>query len=79
MKDDCTPKCPKCGHRSSTPHAGGPHVYYCYECQMPFEDIDDGTVGYRGPDRYAERNERHAKADASRRRELHGLRGGLGR
>jgi hypothetical protein len=65
MTDNCTPRCPRCGKPSATPH--GERAYYCFNCRMAFEDGDDGTISYGPPDRRLLREERRAETAAARR------------
>jgi ribosomal protein L37AE/L43A len=54
-------KCPRCGHKSTTPYAGNQHTWYCHGCGMAFETVEDGTTPYGDPSRIAARRENHRR------------------
>ena len=72
-------KCPKCGHVSTL--ETGPARFYCHDCKLEFEAIDDGATTYGDPARIAARNERLREAERYRRKieARKKLKGGLGR
>ncbi|MBN2133636.1 MAG: hypothetical protein JW741_29310 [Sedimentisphaerales bacterium] len=53
--------CPRCGHRTVTTSGANDHAWYCHDCRMEFEDVDDGDVGYGPPDRRLRREERRGR------------------
>jgi ribosomal protein L37AE/L43A len=57
--DTPTARCPKCHRPTATPHAGNNKTWFCFHCAMPFEDEDDGLIGYRRPEANAMMRERH--------------------
>jgi phage FluMu protein Com len=50
-------RCPRC-RTVSTTTSSGKERYYCRECRMEFEAINDGDIGYGRPERRLERQER---------------------
>jgi len=56
METPDTGRCPKCGRKSYLSGSGS-HCWYCHYCQMEFEDIDDGDLGYGQPSKRLERQE----------------------
>jgi hypothetical protein len=40
------------------------HAFYCANCRREFEDVEDGTIGYGRPEKYAQREERRAQRKA---------------
>jgi len=76
-------KCPRCDRVSHTP-AGGKDQWYCHNCRMAFEAIDDGIVGYKSQERTIEKAEQYKailrRKQAQRQAQARPrLRGGLGR
>jgi hypothetical protein len=61
------PRCVLCGSRHVT--ESGDRDWYCHDCHRTFAAEDDGTIGKRRPEYYAEQNERHAKRRTARNRE----------
>lgn len=61
-----TPRCPKCGRPSRTPHGDHAREFYCHSCRMSFEDADDGDIGYGRPEKRIERSERTNRPQARR-------------
>ena len=60
-------RCPRCGRQTHT--AGDqPHVWYCHQCGMYFDDSEDGDVGYGRPEKRLEREERAKERQQQRRR-----------
>ena len=57
--------CPMCGRPSCT--TSGLRNFFCHHCKMEFDSQDDGNVTYKGPERIAERNERHEMNQAMRK------------
>lgn len=62
-----TPKCPLC-KTSKYVRVNGPKDYTCLDCKMDFDGVDDGTVGYGRPEKYAERAERRQQKETLRQR-----------
>jgi ribosomal protein L37AE/L43A len=58
--------CPKCGRRSHT-RGDGKDVWYCHDCSMYFEAIEDGDISYGPPDRRINREERRLQSQGRRR------------
>lgn len=56
MSDEILPRCPWCGNARRV-YAHGSREFFCDGCKRIFDGIDDGDVGYQGPERYAERKE----------------------
>lgn len=50
------PKCPRCGTNKHTRQQEA-KLFFCGRCNMQFDGIDDGDVGYGRQDRYAEKKE----------------------
>jgi hypothetical protein len=66
--DNCTPRCPKCERSKRViPSGDNYHTFACLDCNIQFEDIDDGDVGRGRPEKFAVRNERLSR-QLSRRR-----------
>jgi ribosomal protein L37AE/L43A len=81
MPDECLPRCPRCHTRKV--RESGPKNFYCTECRMEFDGSgDDGEIGYGSPERFAVRNENHARSQRNRllgKRPAGKLKGGLAR
>ena len=54
-------RCPRCGRVSHTTSGENARAWYCHECRMPFEDVDDGDISYEPPDRRMRREERRGR------------------
>jgi len=50
--------CPRCNRPTAAPSAANPHAWYCHECKVEFEDVEDGIIGYGPPSKRLEREEK---------------------
>ena len=60
-----TPKCPWCKTAAQV-YEHGDREFWCRRCNRIFDGIDDGDVGYGGPSRRMEREERRQQRTKAR-------------
>ena len=51
------PRCPKCGTNKHA-YTHGEREFWCRKCNVLYDGIDDGDVGYGAPDKRMNREER---------------------
>ena len=60
------PRCPRC---NGTLMKREEKLYWCAECNMLTDAIDEGEVGYGDPSRFASRKEEYEKRQRERRQQ----------
>lgn len=65
MSNDVIP-CPWCKTAKHV-YQHGQREFYCGNCKRIFDGIDDGDVGYSGPERHSERKEEYQLRQRVRR------------